>query len=123
METIHADMTVSVTELKRNFAGILASAQGNPVAVLNHNKPEAYLIPARHYEQLLSRLEDAEDRKLVLERSDGPFVEVSLKLQPFGKRFPPFTSAIERIRHQHQLSGKSKRLESSKLFTLLHIIS
>ena len=45
METIHADMTVSVTELKRNFAGILASAQGNPVAVLNHNKPEAYLIP------------------------------------------------------------------------------
>ena len=39
METIHADMTVSVTELKRNFAGILASAQGNPVAVLNHNKP------------------------------------------------------------------------------------
>ena len=78
METIHADMTVSVTELKRNFAGILASAQGNPVAVLNHNKPEAYLIPARHHEQLLSRLEDAEDRKLVLERSDGPFVEVSL---------------------------------------------
>ena len=78
METIHADMTVSVTELKRNFAGILASAQGNPVAVLNHNKPEAYLIPARHYQQLLSRLEDAEDRKLVLERSDGPFVEVSL---------------------------------------------
>ena len=75
METIHADMTVSVTELKRNFAGILASAQGNPVAVLNHNKAEAYLIPARHYEQLL---EDAEDRKLVLERSDGPFVEVSL---------------------------------------------
>ncbi|MFR6518959.1 MAG: hypothetical protein ACLUPV_06905 [Bilophila wadsworthia] len=46
--------------------------------MLNHNKPEAYLIPARHYEQLLSRLEDAEDRKLVLERSDGPFVEVSL---------------------------------------------
>jgi antitoxin StbD len=38
METIHADMTVSVTELKRNFAGILASAQGNPVAVLNHNR-------------------------------------------------------------------------------------
>ena len=78
-------MTVSVTELKRNFAGILASAQGNPVAVLNHNKPEAYLIPARHYEQLLSRLEDAEDKNLLdvrlgksLERSDGPFVEVSL---------------------------------------------
>lgn len=78
MENIHANMTVSVTELKRNFAGILTSAQGNPVAILNHNKPEAYLVPARHYEQLLSLLEDAEDRKLISERKNGPFVEVSL---------------------------------------------
>lgn len=60
MEIIHADMTVSVTELKRNFASVLSQAEGQPVAVLNHNKPEAYLLSAQHYEELLRRLEDDE---------------------------------------------------------------
>ena len=78
MENIHADISVSVTELKRNFAGILAAAQGSPIAVLNHNRPEAYLVPARYYEMLLEQLEDVEDRQIVAERADGPFVEVSL---------------------------------------------
>jgi len=78
METIHADLTVSVTELKRNFANILASAKDSPVAVLNHNKPEAYLLSAKHYESILNALEDMEDRRLVEERRSGPFVEVAL---------------------------------------------
>ena len=46
METIHADMTVSVTELKRNFAGILASAQGNPVAGWKMPKTENLSLSA-----------------------------------------------------------------------------
>lgn len=78
METIHADMTVSVTELKRNFAAMLSSAQSSPIAVLNHNKPAAYLLSARHYEHLLAQLEDVRDRETVMARKEGPFVEVSL---------------------------------------------
>ena len=78
MENIHSSLTVSVTELKRNFATVLASAQNTPVAVLNHNKPEAYLLSAQYYERLLERLEDAADRKTVAERMSGPFVAVSL---------------------------------------------
>ncbi|MCL1940201.1 MAG: type II toxin-antitoxin system Phd/YefM family antitoxin [Desulfovibrionaceae bacterium] len=78
METIHADLTVSVTELKRNFASVLASANDAPVAVLNHNKPEAYLLSAKHYESILNALEDMEDKLLVEERRTGPFVEVAL---------------------------------------------
>jgi len=78
METIHAGLTISVTELKRNFAGVLATAKDAPVAVLNHNKPEAYLLSAKHYESILSALEDMEDKRLVEERSTGPFVEVAL---------------------------------------------
>jgi antitoxin StbD len=77
METIHADLTVSVTELKRNFAGVLATAKDAPVAVLNHNKPEAYLLSAKHYESVINALEDMEDKRLVEERSTGPFVEVA----------------------------------------------
>ena len=78
METIFTDMTVSVTELKRNFAGIVREANDSPVAILNHNRPEAYLLPAAYYERLMAYLEDLEDAQSVRERASGPFVEVSL---------------------------------------------
>lgn len=78
MDTIFSNTTVSVTELKRNFADILKQADDCPVAILNHNRPEAYLLPAAYYERLMTYLEDLEDAKLVHERADGPFVEVSL---------------------------------------------
>lgn len=78
MNAIYSNITVSITELKRNFASIIQQADDSPVAILNHNKPEAYLIPAAHYERLLARLEDLEDEKLLQERANGPFVEVSI---------------------------------------------
>ncbi|WP_243438632.1 type II toxin-antitoxin system Phd/YefM family antitoxin [Fundidesulfovibrio soli] len=78
METIYSNKTVSVTELKRNLSAILSEAGDDPVAVLNHNRPEAYLLSAAYYEKLLERLEDLEDARLVRERSDGPFVEVDI---------------------------------------------
>ncbi|MGV1015964.1 MAG: type II toxin-antitoxin system Phd/YefM family antitoxin [Fluviibacter phosphoraccumulans] len=78
MDNILATMSVSVTELKRNYASIIKDADDSPVAVLNHNRPEAYLLPAEHYERLMSYLEDLEDAKLVRERANGPFVEIDL---------------------------------------------
>jgi len=78
MDNILATMSVSVTELKRNYASIIKDADDSPVAVLNHNRPEAYLLPAEHYERLMSYLEDLEDAKLVRERANGPFVEIHL---------------------------------------------
>ncbi len=78
METIFADKTVSVTELKRGLASVIAEAENSAVAILNHNKPEAYLLSASHYERLLGRLEDLEDAKLVRERENGPFVKVDI---------------------------------------------
>jgi antitoxin StbD len=78
MDTVLSQLAVSVTELKRNYAGILKQADDGPIAVLNHNRPEAYLLPASHYERLMAYLEDMEDAKLVRERADGPFVEVDL---------------------------------------------
>jgi antitoxin StbD len=76
MDTVLANVTVSVTELKRNFSNILKEMENTPVAILNHNRPEAYLLSATCYEQLLSQLEDMQDAKLVRERADGPYVEV-----------------------------------------------
>ncbi|EGY51597.1 type II toxin-antitoxin system Phd/YefM family antitoxin [Neisseria shayeganii] len=77
MHTILADYTVSVTELKRNYAAIVAEADG-AVAVLNHNKPESYLIPAARYEALMDYLEDLEDAETVRRRSNETGVEVAL---------------------------------------------
>ena len=38
MQSILADVAVSVSELKKNPSGVLADAGGMPVAVLNHNR-------------------------------------------------------------------------------------
>ncbi|MEJ7137920.1 type II toxin-antitoxin system Phd/YefM family antitoxin [Amphibiibacter pelophylacis] len=76
METVLSRRSVSVTELKRNYASILAQAENEPVAVLNHNRPEAYLVPAACFEQLLQHLDDMDDARLVRERASGPFAEV-----------------------------------------------
>lgn len=78
MGTVLSQFAVSVTELKRNYAAVLKQADDAPVVVLNHNRPEAYLLPASHYERLMEHLEDLEDAKLVRERSKGPFVKVKL---------------------------------------------
>ena len=78
MDNVLSNIAVSVTELKRNFAGILKQADDGPIAVLNHNRPEAYLLPASHYERLMEHLEDLEDAQLVRERANGPFVEVNI---------------------------------------------
>ena len=78
MHNVFADTCVSVTDLKRNYTKILQQSQDQAVAVLNHNRPEAYLLPAALYERLLDMLDDAKDASLLRERGNGPFIEVSL---------------------------------------------
>lgn len=77
--SIYARTTVSMTDLRRNPSGILEDAGDSPVAVLNHNKPTAYLLSARAYEALLERLDDAELAKVVKERQGGKRVKVKLE--------------------------------------------
>jgi antitoxin StbD len=57
---IHAATTASVSELKKNPMGTVASGDGFPVAILNRNEPAFYCIPAKAYEAMLDRLEDLE---------------------------------------------------------------
>jgi antitoxin StbD len=67
-----------VTELKRSFSEVLKKADNEAIAILSHNKAEAYLLPAAHYEMLMAYLEDLEDAPLVRERSQGSFIKVSI---------------------------------------------
>ena len=68
MKTLFAQVTASISELKLNPTSILEEAEGQPVAILNHNQPEAYLIPAETYEWLMEKIDDLELAQIVKER-------------------------------------------------------
>ena len=78
MQSILADVAVSVSELKKNPSGILAGAGGMPVAVLNHNRLMAYMVPAELYEQMMERLDDLELVEIVKARSGEEPIPVRL---------------------------------------------
>ena len=78
-QTIFAKNTVSMTDLRRNPSEAIEVANSSPVAILNHNKPAAYLISAAAYEEMLDQLEDAALTKTVNDRAGGPTVKVKLE--------------------------------------------
>ncbi|MFP5381069.1 MAG: type II toxin-antitoxin system Phd/YefM family antitoxin [Gammaproteobacteria bacterium] len=76
MELLYTNASVSISELKKNPTAVIDEADGFPVAVLNHNKPAAYLVPAAAFEAMMERLDDIELAKLVKEREHEPTVKV-----------------------------------------------
>jgi antitoxin StbD len=75
---IFAGATVSITDLRRNPGAIIEEAGDAAVAILNHNRPAAYLISAHAFERMLERLEDGELAEIVRKRRGGKTVKVSL---------------------------------------------
>ena len=78
-QTIFAKNTVSMTDLRRNPSEVIDVANVAPVAILNHNKPAAYLISAAAYEDMLEQLEDAALTKTAQARAGGPTVKAKLE--------------------------------------------
>jgi len=78
MEQILSRNSISISELKKNPAAVIDAADGEPVAVLVHNKPSAYLVPAETYRTMLEQLEDAELTALVRSRASERTVKVKL---------------------------------------------
>lgn len=78
MEHIYASSSISISELKKNPSRIIAQSEGAPVAILNHNRPSAYLVPAAAFEAMMEYLDDIDLVKLVKERANEPSFEVSL---------------------------------------------
>lgn len=62
METLLTELAVSMSEFKKNPAAVLRQAQGRPVAVLNHNKVDFYLLTPSLLEQLLASTSGQTDR-------------------------------------------------------------
>lgn len=68
MDTIFADLSVSMSEFKRNPAQVLRTAGEKPVAVLNHNRPAFYMISPKLFEALVEELADRELVNLARQR-------------------------------------------------------
>ncbi len=68
MESVLASCSASISELKKNPSALIEKSDGEPIAILNHNRPTAYLIPAETYEALLEKIEDYQLGMIVKER-------------------------------------------------------
>jgi antitoxin StbD len=76
--TVLADVTTSISELKKNPMAVVEQGEGFPVAVLNRNQPAFYCVPAAAYEALMDKLEDMELGLLVEARRDQEEIAVDI---------------------------------------------
>jgi len=74
---ILAEVSASVSELKKNPMGTVAAGEGSAVAILNRNEPAFYCVPAKAYESLLERLEDLELNRIADSRQGQSIVRVN----------------------------------------------
>ena len=78
MEHIRARKSVSISDLKKNPSGVILESSGEAVAILNHNRPTAYLVAAGVFEAIMDRLDDADLARIVNERQGEASVAVSI---------------------------------------------
>ena len=55
---------------------LVAAGDGFPVAILDHDKPAFYCIPAKAYEMLMDKLDDVELAAIVESRKSQPSSQV-----------------------------------------------
>jgi antitoxin StbD len=77
---IYANYTVSISQLKRNPQALIDNAHGDIIALLNRNRPTAYIVPAETFDWLMELAEDIELGQIIEERkSEKPeAVEVGI---------------------------------------------
>jgi len=81
IEEVLADACVSISNLKANPAAVIAEAQSRQVAILNRNKPVAYLIAPHVWEYLCDMLADQRairEAEEELDSGEAEGIEVNL---------------------------------------------
>ncbi len=80
MQQILASFSASISELKKNPTALLNKAEGEAIAILNHNLPTAYLVPADAYELLMDKLEDYELAEIIKARKAEKHLAIKVTL-------------------------------------------
>lgn len=75
---ILSKMTASITELKKHPMSTVRSAGGQSLAILSHNEPVFYCVPAKMYEAMMDALDDAHLAEIVRERAHEEEIAVSI---------------------------------------------
>ena len=75
---ILANISASVSELKKNPMGTVAAGEGFAVAILNRNATAFYCVPASAYEAMIERLDDLELNAVADARQGQPVIKVAL---------------------------------------------
>lgn len=78
MQRVEAHVAVSVSDLKKSPSAVMEDAAGETVAVLNHNRVMAYMVPAAAYEAMVERLDDLALAETTRSRADEKPVRVTL---------------------------------------------
>ena len=81
MKQIYADYSVSISELKKNPSALIHKSHGSAIAVLNHNTPTAYLVPAETFEKIMEILADIELKNIVSDRLKDIDTAVEVNLE------------------------------------------
>ena len=80
IEDVLATATVSISDLKKNPAAVVAEAELRQVAILNRNRPVAYMIAPHVWEYLCDLVEDVKDAEVVRERLENPGKTVTIAI-------------------------------------------
>jgi len=75
--TILSETAASLLALKNDPLAIVAAGDGFPVAILDHDEPAFYCIPARTFETLMDKLEDMELAAIVESRKSQAEIDVA----------------------------------------------
>ncbi|MDF3033515.1 MAG: hypothetical protein K0R76_469 [Alphaproteobacteria bacterium] len=78
MNQILSNLTASITELKKHPMATVNGTHGEPLAILSHNEPVFYCVPAKTYEVMLDILEDLELAKIIEARAKEKEIEVDI---------------------------------------------
>ncbi|CDZ49286.1 type II toxin-antitoxin system Phd/YefM family antitoxin [Neorhizobium galegae] len=78
MQRVEAEVAVSVSDLKKNPTAIIEGASGVAVAILNHNRIMAYMVPASTYEAMIDALDDQALAEIAKARATEKGVPVGL---------------------------------------------
>lgn len=82
MQTLLSELTVSMSDFKKNPAKVLREAKAQPVAVLNHNKAAFYMVDPVLFEALIDEVEDAQLLPMLKARiasaAKGHYTEVDI---------------------------------------------
>ena len=82
MTQILSNYSASISELKKSPSSLIEDAGGEAVAILNHNKPSAYLVPSALYEKMMDIIDDYDLAREVSERlayDEEDLIKVSIE--------------------------------------------